>query len=417
MACGIGVCMTCVLPVTGTDGITRMVRSCVDGPVFRGEQVRWDDVGTIPFDAFGAPGWEPRSRRAAGLSGPLRAEAGGGPDGRAQARRRDRPMATDLRARLGQAELPNPILTASGMRRRRARARAVPRRLQDRRRGHQVGDARAAGGPAHAADGGDAERDAQLDRPAGPRHRRVPAAGPALAAVQGSPRRGLDRGRNRRRVRRAGRAPVRRGRGHRDRGQHLLPERRAPGAGVRLRPGRGRGGHRRGPRPGPVRHPGVRQAVAGRHRHRGDRPGLRGGRRGRALADQHPARHGDRHGHHAPGARRDDRRAVRARHPAGRRAVHLAGSRGAARCPDHRHGRRADRAGRPGAHPGRRDAGQRRHDDLPRPVGVHPHRPRAGGRTGAARQSSASPMPSGWLTSRAPPRGAGSPGTCRREEP
>jgi dihydroorotate dehydrogenase electron transfer subunit len=68
MACGVGVCMTCVLPVTGTDQITRMVRSCVDGPVFRGEQVRWDDVGTIPFDAFGAPGWEPRSRRAAGLS-------------------------------------------------------------------------------------------------------------------------------------------------------------------------------------------------------------------------------------------------------------------------------------------------------------------------------------------------------------
>ena len=65
MACGIGVCMTCVLPVTGTDGITRMVRSCVDGPVFRGEQVRWDEVGTIPFDAFGAPGWEPKMRRVA----------------------------------------------------------------------------------------------------------------------------------------------------------------------------------------------------------------------------------------------------------------------------------------------------------------------------------------------------------------
>jgi dihydroorotate dehydrogenase electron transfer subunit len=76
MACGIGVCMTCVLPVVGTDGITRMVRSCIDGPVFRGEQVRWDEVGTIPFDAFGAPGWEPRSRRAAGLSG-TRAAAGG----------------------------------------------------------------------------------------------------------------------------------------------------------------------------------------------------------------------------------------------------------------------------------------------------------------------------------------------------
>ena len=38
-----------------------MVRSCVDGPVFRGEQVRWDDIGTIPFDAFGAPGWESRA--------------------------------------------------------------------------------------------------------------------------------------------------------------------------------------------------------------------------------------------------------------------------------------------------------------------------------------------------------------------
>src|SRR5712664_2035794 len=63
MACGVGVCMTCVLPVVGSDGITRMVRSCVDGPVFRGEQVRWDDIGTIPFDAFGAPGWESRARR------------------------------------------------------------------------------------------------------------------------------------------------------------------------------------------------------------------------------------------------------------------------------------------------------------------------------------------------------------------
>ncbi|MBO0817552.1 MAG: dihydroorotate dehydrogenase electron transfer subunit, partial [Actinobacteria bacterium] len=60
MACGIGVCMTCVLPVVGEDGVTRMTRSCVDGPVFRGDLVRWDDVGTIPFDALGAPGWRPR---------------------------------------------------------------------------------------------------------------------------------------------------------------------------------------------------------------------------------------------------------------------------------------------------------------------------------------------------------------------
>jgi dihydroorotate dehydrogenase electron transfer subunit len=55
MACGIGVCMTCVLPVVGDDGVTRMVRSCVEGPVFRGERVRWADVGTVPADALGAP--------------------------------------------------------------------------------------------------------------------------------------------------------------------------------------------------------------------------------------------------------------------------------------------------------------------------------------------------------------------------
>jgi dihydroorotate dehydrogenase electron transfer subunit len=55
MACGIGVCMTCVLPIIGDDGVTRMVRSCVDGPVFRGDRVRWNDVDTVPSDAFGAP--------------------------------------------------------------------------------------------------------------------------------------------------------------------------------------------------------------------------------------------------------------------------------------------------------------------------------------------------------------------------
>jgi len=54
MACGIGVCMTCVMPVVGSDGVTRMVRSCVDGPVFKGDQVRWDALGTVPADALGA---------------------------------------------------------------------------------------------------------------------------------------------------------------------------------------------------------------------------------------------------------------------------------------------------------------------------------------------------------------------------
>jgi dihydroorotate dehydrogenase electron transfer subunit len=55
MACGIGVCMTCVMPVIGDDGQTRMVRSCVEGPVFDGERVRWADVGTVPADVVGAP--------------------------------------------------------------------------------------------------------------------------------------------------------------------------------------------------------------------------------------------------------------------------------------------------------------------------------------------------------------------------
>ncbi|HVV76918.1 MAG TPA: dihydroorotate dehydrogenase electron transfer subunit [Mycobacteriales bacterium] len=54
MACGIGVCMTCVLPIIGNDGQTRMARSCVDGPVFGGDRIRWDALGTVPDDAVGA---------------------------------------------------------------------------------------------------------------------------------------------------------------------------------------------------------------------------------------------------------------------------------------------------------------------------------------------------------------------------
>jgi dihydroorotate dehydrogenase electron transfer subunit len=55
MACGIGVCMTCVLPVIGSDEQTRMVRSCIDGPVFAGDRIRWDALGTVPDDAIGVP--------------------------------------------------------------------------------------------------------------------------------------------------------------------------------------------------------------------------------------------------------------------------------------------------------------------------------------------------------------------------
>jgi dihydroorotate dehydrogenase electron transfer subunit len=63
MACGIGVCMTCVLPVRGADGVTRMIRTCTEGPTLAGDAVRWDSVGTgpgergsaVPEDCLGAP--------------------------------------------------------------------------------------------------------------------------------------------------------------------------------------------------------------------------------------------------------------------------------------------------------------------------------------------------------------------------
>lgn len=59
MACGVGVCMTCVMPVVGTDGRTRMSRSCVEGPVFRGDRIRWDafegNHARVPDDCVGAP--------------------------------------------------------------------------------------------------------------------------------------------------------------------------------------------------------------------------------------------------------------------------------------------------------------------------------------------------------------------------
>lgn len=47
MACGIGVCMTCVLPVENGDGVISMLRSCIDGPVMDGAAVRWDLVGKV----------------------------------------------------------------------------------------------------------------------------------------------------------------------------------------------------------------------------------------------------------------------------------------------------------------------------------------------------------------------------------
>lgn len=53
-ACATGACGTCVVPVVGEDGVSRMVRACVEGPVFRGDRVRWADLGSVPGDVRGA---------------------------------------------------------------------------------------------------------------------------------------------------------------------------------------------------------------------------------------------------------------------------------------------------------------------------------------------------------------------------
>ena len=45
MACGIGICMTCVLPVKDPSGRISNLRSCIDGPVMDGASIEWDLVG------------------------------------------------------------------------------------------------------------------------------------------------------------------------------------------------------------------------------------------------------------------------------------------------------------------------------------------------------------------------------------
>jgi dihydroorotate dehydrogenase electron transfer subunit len=47
MACGIGICMTCVLPVKDEAGNLSMLRSCIDGPVMDGSTVAWEKVGQV----------------------------------------------------------------------------------------------------------------------------------------------------------------------------------------------------------------------------------------------------------------------------------------------------------------------------------------------------------------------------------
>ncbi len=53
MACGIGVCMTCVIPLKDQNGLIKMSRSCIDGPVMDGEKVQWNSNRMIPDGTLG----------------------------------------------------------------------------------------------------------------------------------------------------------------------------------------------------------------------------------------------------------------------------------------------------------------------------------------------------------------------------
>ena len=45
MACGLGICFTCVIPVRDREGEVQMRRSCIDGPVMDGARVDWRRMG------------------------------------------------------------------------------------------------------------------------------------------------------------------------------------------------------------------------------------------------------------------------------------------------------------------------------------------------------------------------------------
>jgi dihydroorotate dehydrogenase electron transfer subunit len=55
MACGIGVCMTCVIPMRDESGVIKMQRSCIEGPVVDGSKVIFGSERKIPEGTMGAP--------------------------------------------------------------------------------------------------------------------------------------------------------------------------------------------------------------------------------------------------------------------------------------------------------------------------------------------------------------------------
>ena len=46
MTCATGLCQGCVVPVVGEAGASRTARACFDGPVLRGDRVRWTELET-----------------------------------------------------------------------------------------------------------------------------------------------------------------------------------------------------------------------------------------------------------------------------------------------------------------------------------------------------------------------------------
>jgi len=79
MACGTGICFSCVVPVRDGHGDGRMARSCIEGPVFDGAAVAWAELGLAP--AAPGPATALHGARTAGGE-PARsgAEADPGPD-------------------------------------------------------------------------------------------------------------------------------------------------------------------------------------------------------------------------------------------------------------------------------------------------------------------------------------------------
>lgn len=69
MACGTGVCFTCVVPTRQRDGTLRNRRSCIDGPVFNGARIAWDR--TVYGSAASVPDTSMAGRDAASTAGSM----------------------------------------------------------------------------------------------------------------------------------------------------------------------------------------------------------------------------------------------------------------------------------------------------------------------------------------------------------